>query len=127
MEVINKSHDKIFINERVHLASYIKFNNKKAIYFSSGASREFGLLAGLNINFINDEDEWLFYLDNNEDGFELIEREDKNAVILCNAPLIELFLKRTRCGIPCKFPLRKTNIELDGHKVIKIDIKNPMD
>lgn len=88
MEVINKSHEKIFINERTHLASYIKFNNKKAIYFSSGASREFGLRAGLNINFINDEDEWLFYLDNNEDGFELLEREDKNAVILCNAPLI---------------------------------------
>ncbi len=126
MEVINKSHEKIFVNERVHLSSYVSFNNRKAIYFSAGASRELGMKAGMKVNFINDEDMWMFYLDNNEDGFELVEREDKNAVLLCNAPLIELFLKRTRCGIPSKFPLRLTNAEVDGHKIIKIDLLNPI-
>jgi len=95
MEVINKKHDEIFVNQRVALEAYISFLDLKHIYFSAGASRKYGLKAGLKVNFVNDENMWLFYVSNDNDGFDLIERKNKQAVIICNAALVYLFLKRS--------------------------------
>ena len=126
MEVIDKMHDEISIgHDRQGLAAYISFNNEKYIYISAGACKRFRITAGLKINFINDENDWLFYCDNGDDGFDLIERKDKNAVIIMNAALIRLFLKRTRCRLPCKFPVSIVTAKLDGHQIIKIEINKP--
>ncbi len=120
MEVIDKTHDEISTNHGRHgLAAYISFNNAKTIYISSGACRRFKIKAGYCANFVNDDNDWMFYVDSNEDGFKLSERQDKNACLIINASLISLFLKRTRCSIPCKFPLTLVNAKLDGYQLIK--------
>lgn len=126
MEVINKKHDEILVNKRVVLEAFMNVLDKKHFYFSAGASRKFGLKAGLNVHFLNDERVWMFYCNNDEDGFDLIERKNKNAVLICNAALIHLFLKQTSCTIPCKFGLRSTNAKHQGNHLIKIETNKPL-
>lgn len=126
MEIINKSHKKITSNTRIDLASYIRID-KKTIYFSAGAVMEFGLQKGLSVNFINDDDQWLFYCDTNEDGFKLIERLNKKALLICDASLVNLFVKRTRMSLPCKFLLKELKSRLNGIPLVKIEILNPLE
>lgn len=126
MEIINKKHEKIFANQRVKLDSYIKIERgRKAFYFSAGASRLFGLIPGLKINFINDGSEWFFYCDSDKDGFELIERNGKNSSLICDAHLVDLFMKSTRSQEGTKYPISITKSEHNCCPVFKIELNKP--
>lgn len=128
MEVINQKHAEISQNERVGQDSFIRFDaSKRAVYFSAGAADEFGMQEGLFVNFINDGDEWLFYCDNTKDGFPLISRKGKKVMLICNSSLVHLFLKRTRCSLPCKFPLEEIKARFQGHPLVKINLHKPME
>jgi hypothetical protein len=127
MEIINKRHEQIFKNERVELASYIRFDESgDKIYFSAGAAREFGLQPGLTAHFINDENHWLFYCDDDKDGFKLFGRKNKKAIEIFNASLVNLFVKRNRVHLPSKYPLKLSNAKLDGKQLIEINLNKQM-
>lgn len=128
MEIINKKHKEIFKN-RNNGKRFIKFQSDKTIYISSKAVIDFELRAGLFLNFINDNDVWMFYADENKDGFQLFDRFDglgKNMYIFSN-PLISLFMKRTRCSLPCSFLLTKLDSKVNDCPLIKIEINKPLE
>jgi len=126
MEVINKRHEKIFANQRVKLEAYMKVeNNRKALYFSAGASSLFGLVPGLKINFINDGDQWFFYCNTDKDGFELIKRDGKNSSLICDAHLVNLFMKRTRSIEGTKYPISLTKSEHNQCPLFRIELNRP--
>ena len=128
MEIINKSHHQIRSNKRVDLAAYFKVErSKKAIYFSTGAADQYGIMPGIRVNFINDDDDWFFYCDNNKDGFLLTNRSGKKAGLLCDTSLVHLFLKRTRTSPETKFPITLTKNEVYGCPVFKIELNKPIE
>ena len=126
MEIINRLHEDIFANQRVALEAYFKVETTKNILLSAGASLKYGLIPGLYIHFVNDENKWYFYCNGDNDGFRLLNRPNKNSVIICNSHLVTLFLKRTSCQIPCKFPLRLTKAKKDGCSLIEIQTNKPI-
>lgn len=129
MEIVNKCHPEIFKRRKNNAQCFIGFQSNKKIYISSGAVTEFGLIAGLSLNFVNEGDMWLFYCDDNTDGFTLLERADKKGkdLHIYSNSLIALFQKRTRCSLPCKFPLTLTGSKYEGKHLINIEINKPME
>lgn len=127
MEIINKKHEEITINRMINLKSYIRFQDKIRLYISAGACKEFGITKDLKLNLINDDNEWLIYFDNSNDGFELFSRKNRGDLNTNNASLIHLFINRTKCGLPCKFPLQLTKSKYEGHHLIKIEINKPLE
>lgn len=127
MEIINKQHEDITTNQRVHLAAYFKVRDLKSIYFSAGAAKKFGLSGGLYVHFMNDGDRWYFYCNSESDGFQLITNSHKNSVLICDASLVNLFLKRTRTSLGCKFLIQLTPNKLKGSPVMEICLNKPIE
>lgn len=127
MEIINKRHEDIYRNERVELDAYVKFVNSKEIYFSAGCARKFGLQAGLFMHVINDEDTWLLYFNDDEDGFKLVTRDGKRSTVVMNSFLVTLFIKRSGRQLPCKYPLQLTSAKKDGNHLLQIMTDKPME
>lgn len=126
MELINKTHDRITSNQRIKLAAYFKIYDTKAIYFSAGAVHKYSLLPGLYVHFQNDDDYWYFYTNNEKSGFRLIKKYGKNCAIICDASLINLICERTKCSIGEKYLIKLTAAKLNGHHILEIDFKNPI-
>lgn len=126
MELINKKHDEIVVSKRLAMLSYISFHSLTEVQFSSRAVDALGLRVGSYIHFLNDADDWYFYNNKDEDGFKLCNTGRYN-VAVCNKALVQLFMKRTKCSYPVKFPLSITNAEAGGVPVIKIEINKPIE
>lgn len=125
MEIVNKAHKSITVKERIGLTSYIMIENRKTMRVSAGACKRFGIKNTDRINFINEGHEWSFYLDKSKDGFSLIQKEGKSALLLCNVALIKMFINSTRLSAPVKFPLTLTNAKLRGRRIIKVETYKP--
>ena len=125
MEVINKKHKSITVNQKLNVFTFLKVHNIKQIYFSTTATKEFGLSEGLYAHFVNDGDQWFMYFNTDTDGFALSVQKGRNVSIF-NQALIQLFLKRTNHKAPSKFPLRLTGTKHEGHHLIEIMHKQPM-
>lgn len=126
MEIINKKHKDITVNKSLNGKTFIKFHNEKQIYFSITAVKELGLGPGLFLHAVNDENRWFFYVNNDNDGFQLTQQSDRNTIDIFNQALIQLFLKRTNHRLPCKFPLKLTGNKQDGHHLIEIMHNHPI-
>jgi hypothetical protein len=126
VEIIDKTHEAITVNKTINTELFIKFHNDREIYFSIRACKLLGLTPELTVHFINDGDEWLFYVDDDPDGFKLTSQPKKNTLSIFNQALTTLFLKRTRCSLPCKFPLKVTNSRFKGKPIIRIEINKPI-
>lgn len=129
MEIINKGHQEITEREKISLVPSIRFGFNNTITFSAKAVKDFGLKEGLTVNFINDENEWWFYCDNNEDGFRINERKSRSRkdVYIYSGSLIVLFLKRTKMSCPVKLLLTETNAKKNGCTLIKIETNKPIE
>lgn len=125
MEIINKRHEDLRLSRRTESMPYINFNTDKQILFSVHAVRLLGLQPGLFIHFVNDDDLWYFYINDDKDGFEIFAREGKTNTFLYNAHLVVLFLKRTGCRLRSKFFLEKTEVRYKGYQLIRIHT-NPL-
>jgi hypothetical protein len=121
MEVINKRHDDISSNRRVDLAAYMRLD-EKILYFSAACNFELGIMGGLNIHFINDDDRWLFYLNSDKDGFLLCNVHNKNSCMVISTSLCLLFRKRTKCAIGSKFPIVMTKAKKEDAPIYEIMI-----
>ena len=119
MEIINKQHEDITFNQRVELAEYLRVE-KKEFYFSAACNLNLGIIPGLFMHFINDDDRWLFYLNSEDDGFKTIARSGKNSALVVNVSLCSLFLRRTRCGAGTKFPIKKTEAKINNNPIYEI-------
>lgn len=125
METINKLHKEITSNQRLDLAAYFKISNDRTIYFSAKAADDFGLFPGLYMHFMNDEDRWYFYCNNEEDGFKIIERLEKNSVIICSKSLVHLIIKRMNISIGTRFPIELTANKLKADHMMEINFRKP--
>lgn len=123
MEIINLSNKNIKPYSRD--TPHIHFG-KTHVYISSTAVEEFGLSTDLTINFIDDDDEWMFYADTNKDGFALLGTKETKALRIANGKLSTLFSNRTKCSLPSKFPLKALEARLKGNPLIKIEINKPI-
>lgn len=119
MEIINRTHKDITQNTRVTLSDYLRVE-KKEFYFSSGCNIHLGIIPGMFMHFINDDDRWLFYLNMDNDGFETLERKGKNSCLVINSSLSNLFFNRTRCSQGIKFPIIKTSAMINKCPVYEI-------
>lgn len=127
MQIINKSHDEITSNRRVDLAAFFKIEaNLKTIYFSAAAADKFGIIPGVMVNFINDDNDWYFYCDSNHDGF-LVKEKGTRASVIFDSSLISLFLKRTQTTPGTKFPITLTKNDVGGCPIFKIELNKPFE
>jgi len=127
MEVINKNHSSILFNKRLEKVAYINFYNENEIHFSSCAVRDLKIRIGSYVHFINEDDEWFFYINNDKDGFCVQDSNRRNNVSIYNGSLIKLFMKRTGRTWPVKYPLKETKMEQHESMVFKIEINKPIE
>lgn len=129
MEVINMKHEEIYLKDKTRLNMrqlMIIFRSDNEISFPTFTARTLGLSKGLNVIFIdNGDDEWNFYIDNDPDGFSLVERTGKTGMFIFNTSLIHLFKKRTRFNPPVSFPVRQLKAKIDGKILFQIKL-NPI-
>lgn len=126
LEIINKKHKYITVNTRVELANYIRVELKE-FYFSAGCNVNLGIVPGLFMHFINDEDRWLFYVNQDKDGFPLLERKSKKSLLITNSSLSVLFFRRTRCSVSAKFPIKLTEAKMKDCPVYEIMLNKPIE
>jgi hypothetical protein len=124
IEVINKNHEAITTRRKTKIKSFIKFHNDKEIIFSQTAIRELGLAAGMYVHFVNEDSDWLFYVNDDPDGFEIKKARGNSSgrLSIYNMSLIILFCNRTRSELPCAYPLRETRKKHEGKfKLVQIE------
>lgn len=126
MEVINRLHKGIKQNQRLTLSNNVRVE-RKMFKFSAGCGLELGIVGGLYMHFINDDDKWLFYINSEKDGFPITSVHNKNATMVTNSSLCQMFFKKTRCSENCKFPVRITDAKVKDAPVYEILINQPIE
>lgn len=86
--------------------------------FTKEAARLADFTLGVHINFLNDGNIWHFYVDTS--GFPLT-RNDAGVWFLNHAGLVNMFMKSTGFQSGDQLLVEKTNCELEGKKLFKIN------
>jgi len=96
----------------------------KYMYFSRGAIEHYGLEIGKRISFVTEVDRLYFYVNDDPDGFLICKREGGALVwaVLIMEVLLDQLPTLLRSGK--KFPLKKTNTEVNGSKLVEILFHN---
>lgn len=127
MEVINKRHSDIEFKKKLDNVPYINFYNENEIHFSARAVEKLKILIGTYAHFINDNENWFFYVNNDKDGFSIQASNRRYATCICNGSLVRLFLKRTGREVPVKYPLTITKMEHETNPIFKIELNKPFE
>lgn len=116
MEIINR---KSLSHARNPPELYLK---EDRIYFNLAAVKAFNLEAGKYLHFINDDNQWHFYMDEDQDGFNLV-NVDKNhpGLAIGSRPLVRLICKTMGIEKGAHIDLRKTEIQAEGKFWIKLE------
>lgn len=99
--------------------NYIKIKEGEKIYFTKAIVMLCGLKAGEYIHFLNEDNEWFFYSNDNQDGFKIFNTAS-SMLQLNSFPLSRMILKS--CGYHLKhtFYIKKTGIVHDKCPVFKM-------
>ena len=100
---------------------------EKVLHFSRALCVTNRIHAGQFMHFINDGPDWKFYVNNDKDGFALInDRWKKGALLLCSAALAHMIRKSTGKLGPVSFPVEPTRLYNEGKKVFMIMTHKPL-
>lgn len=89
-QIINKRTAEIIANRRPTGLMFVSVN-EKGFYFPKSVSHAVGAHSGLYVHFINDVDYWAFYINDDKDGFKLV--QDKGAYRVDDRALIKMFFR----------------------------------
>lgn len=98
---------------------YIKVRENERIYFPNAVVLMCGLKVGNYIHFLNEGNEWMFYSNDNKDGFKIVITGDK-LLQICSYPLSRMILKSCSYQFKHTFYVRQTKIIHDNCPVFKL-------
>ena len=108
MELINRRTKEVVVNGRRQTTRMYLTVEPHRIYFTSTVGRECEMEVGLFVQFLNEDNIWQFYVDDNPDGFKLTPVKSKNAFHITNSGLINMILKSTGHKAPKQFKVERT-------------------
>jgi len=97
------------------------------VSFTKAVVNVFKMKAGMYVHFVQDENDWYLFVDNDKTGFKLVRHDYRGASLSCScSPAIALFQQTTKYfDLPISFYLRATNKEVRGCKLIQIWTSKP--
>jgi hypothetical protein len=121
MNLINKKHSEILESKSGKNDTYMSVHEDR-LYFTNTAAKQFGLIAGQYLQFLNEGSDWSFFQNNDPDGFQLQAdtKENSNAVMVCNRALIKMFMKSAKIVKGTRLYLMASNTKYNGIPVIEI-------
>lgn len=124
MNVINKKSISVVNNGgRAITRSYVMVSNK-CIYFTAAIARECGLEVGLYVQFINDEAEWKFYVNDDPDGFKLTPNNWSGGFNIGNTGLTKMILKSMGFNKEKRLVVIKTDLYIDKCRIYELSTQN---
>lgn len=97
------------------------------VYFSRSFCVANKIKAGQFMHFINDDSDWKFFVNNDKDGFPLINDTKKNgALVIFNSALTHLIRRSTKKIGAVSFPIEGTVLEQGGKKIFMIMTHKPI-
>lgn len=123
MTIINRKSPELASNRKLSKMPVHINVGGKAVYFTSMAANLTGLGEGKFIQFINDGNEWSFYVNEDTDGFEA-KRADKrgNSRRIHNSGLVVMILKSFGFKNSKIFYIEKTAMTKDNCPIFKMII-----
>jgi hypothetical protein len=120
VKVINKKHPEI-LQTKAKSECYLSVQQDR-IWISHEAVKRFGLIAGMYLQFLNDEKAWWFFQSKDPDGFYLQENghATSQALVISSKPLLRMILKSTGYKVGTRFYLLKPGTEYNGHQLIEV-------
>lgn len=99
--------------------NYIKVKEGEKIFFTKAIIFMCALKAGEYIHFLNEGKEWMFYSNDNPDGFKIT--KDAAGLLQINSyPLNRMILRSCQFQLKHTFYIKKTGIEHDKCEVFKM-------
>jgi hypothetical protein len=92
---VDRNHPEIARTPSVKRYQFMSLKGDRRMYFTAAAVLEFRLEAGKYLHFDEQEGFWLFWQNNDPDGFRLHGAGD-GALDISNNALVRLFRKKTR-------------------------------
>jgi len=128
MKVINRKTVEVVNNKSRALRKVYLSLSKNVVYFTSVASDLCGLSDNSYVNFINDGDEWRFFVNDDTDGFKacIVNKVGKRPCYrLHNSGLVNMILKSTgHLQKTKRFVIEKTGTFQDRSPIFRLSQNN---
>ncbi len=127
MRLINRLSGEVVGLNRNKSAVYIISVKDYSVYFSKAFCLTFGLKAKQFVQFINDEKDWQFFVNDDPDGFELSKAaRESGALEIHNSGLCHLMKKTIGINEATMFKVVGTQREQKGAKIFMIITDKPL-
>lgn len=123
MNIINRKSKEIVIERRIAYKPMHINVGRRACMFTSLACDICGVKEGKFVQFINEGNEWSFFVNNDEDGFKpLLVQKKGNAHRINSSGLCVMILKSYGFKNSKKFAIEKTTAVKDGSPIYKLTL-----
>jgi hypothetical protein len=123
--IINRTTPEIIANNRHSGLDFITIK-ERGFYFPKNISFELKVSASRFIHFINDDDYWCFYVNDDKDGFKF--SLDKGGSYMINdRALSRMFIKSTNMKNGDRLLVKSTKTKNNGATVYEIHTKETID
>ena len=121
MNVINRKTKEIRLQHGKFLNNqYLTIDAQHKIYITKGACTLCDLTINDYVHFLNEDDDWRFYVDDNADGFKPTPVATKGGVNINHKGLTRMILKSTGFPQGKRFYVQKTNTLHDRCPVFRL-------
>lgn len=101
MTLINRTHPEIINSHNGARRPVFVSISEKRMVFTKAASIAYSLAAGMFMHFINEGTEWFFILNDNPDGFRLL-NSTRGGVMIIDHGLMKMFRRSTKFTVPVR-------------------------
>ena len=123
MEIFNRASQEMKPLRRTDTTPYL-IVKKRGVYMTAPMKRFLKLEKDTYVHFVNDDTEWFLFTDSNEAGFALKEVKKHGGFWIYSTSLSQKIFDTTGFKKEKRFTLEKTDVELDGRKLLKLSNKN---
>jgi hypothetical protein len=124
MEIINRKSKAILMStSRSKGRVYMTIKDKK-VYFTVAVARMCELNENLFVHFINDENDWRFFVNDDADGFKMSFQKDRGGYFISNVGLVNMILSSYGFKNAKRFSVEQTDLFQDKCPIYKITLDN---
>lgn len=124
MKLINRNSEEIIMAGGRSISRQYIIVEKYRIYFTAAATRVCRLKEGMFVQFLNEGDQWNFFINDDPEGFKLSPVRAKKAFNINNTGLSAMILKSMNFKDKKRFSVERTEIIQDHCPVFKLSLKN---
>lgn len=128
MKIINRFSTEVLVKKSRNQQRHFVTVGNRVVYFTVMTALFCGIKEGSFIQFMNEGNDWQFYVNDDTDGFVPIRvdsvKNEKHSYRICNDGLVNMILSSTGFKKKKRFSVKKTELFQDRSPIFQLSLED---